>query len=242
MRRPSMRSIVEGWLEPDERSGRKRMEFVVWIYQPLEQSQINQLLSTTMDLSVKYDDNSKEPKQPLSGKKAEVVLCGTMLSRVHPSMEYQRICRPKFLREPLLSRNVYLGGDAQSRTGTTRWGSDAHFPAEEEYEEIGISTLHIKGRLYHEEQKTCDTLKLFQWAAEEAGEKDKGFRTVVFASYREQQGKKGAAPVNLRKVILPRAFVVRYEEFYGEKDGMGTFEAIFQQSTAELMDCDKQVG
>ena len=94
----------------------------------------------------------------------------------------------------------------------TRWGKAPHFRGEEEYDEIGISTLHIKGRLYHPEQTTCETIKLFQWAAEEAGEKDKGFRTVVFASYREQQGKKDATSVHYRKVVLPRAFVVRYEE------------------------------
>lgn len=220
------------------------MEFVVWIYQPLEQTQIDQLLSTSLDLSVKYEKNAKEPKQPLSGKKAEVVLYGTMLRQAHSSMEYQRICRPKFLREPLLSHmdQVYLGDDVQSRMGNVRWGDDTYFPSEEEYEEIGISTIHIKGRLYHAEQETCETIKLFQWASEDASEKNKGFRTVAFASYQEPQGKKDTAPVNFRKVVLPKAFVVHYEEFYGEEDGMGTFEAIFQQSTAELIDCDKQVG
>lgn len=207
------------------------MEFVVWIYKPLEQAQIDQLLSNQIDLSVNFegDGKSKTPKQPISGKKAEVVLYGTLLTRVHPTLEYRRIRRKKFLHEPLLSgmNDVYMGGD--------------HLYNEEEYEEVGISTLHIKGRLYYADNENYDSLKLLQWASEEADDKGNGFRTVAFASIQDQTDPdvKGA---NLRKLILPKAFVVRYEEGYSDKDGMGAFEAVFQQSMTELTDCDKQIS
>ena len=206
------------------------MEFVVWIYKPLEQSQINQLLGSSLDLSVRYDKKSKtkEPKQPLSGQKAELVLHGAALSRVHPSMEYQRVRRKKFLQEPMLARmdDVYLG----------EYTYDGN-----EYEEVGISTLRIRGRLFYGSHEIYDSLKLMQWANEEADEKNKGFRTVVFASLQDQV-KQDEAPVNFRKIVLPKAFVVSYEERYDDQDGMGTFEAVFQQSTAELMDCGKHIA
>ena len=206
------------------------MEFVVWVYKPLEQSQIDQLLGSSMDLSVKYDKNSvsKEPKQPLSRQKAELVLYGAALNWIRPSMEYQRVQRKKFLREPLLGRmdDVYLG---------------EYFSEGSEYEEVGISTLHIKGRLFYASHEVYDSLKLMQWANEDAGDKDKGFRTVVFASLQDQR-KQDEAPVNYRKIIFPKAFVVRYEEHYNDQDGMGMFEAVFQQSTAELMDCGKNIA
>ena len=208
------------------------MEFAVWIYKPLEQAQIDQLLGGSLDLSVRYDKNAKnrEPKQPLSGKKAELVLHGTALRMVHPSMEYQRVRRHKFLSEPILS---YADGGHTSSIPRSR--------GEEAYEEIGISTLRVKGRLYYASHESYDTLKLCQWASEEADEKDSGFRTVVFASLQDQKGT-DAAHINFRKIVLPKAFVLRYEECYDDKDGMGTFEAVFQQSTAELMACEKQIA
>ena len=207
------------------------MEFVVWIYQPLEQAQIDQLLSSTLDLSVSFegDGKSKTPRQPLSGKKAEAVFYGTMLTKVHPILEYKRIRRKKFLREPLLSgmNEVYLGG------GDPSW-------QEEAYEEIGVSMLHIKGRIYYADNENYDSLKMFQWAAEEADDKGSGFRTVAFASIQDQTNPDKKS-VNVRKIVLPKAFVLRYEEGYRDKDGMGAFEAVFQQSVTELTDCDKQI-
>ena len=207
------------------------MEFVVWIYQPLEQAQIDQLLSPALDLSVSFegDGKSKTPRQPLSGKKAEAVFYGTMLTRVHPVLEYKRIRRKKFLREPILSGmdDVYLG------SGTHSWN-------EEEYEDLGISMLHIKGRLYYADNESYDSLKMLQWAAEEADDKGSGFRTVAFASIWNQTNTDKKS-TNVRKLVLPKAFVVRYEEGYTDKDGMGAFEAVFQQSVTELTDCDKQI-
>lgn len=207
------------------------MEFAVWIYPPLEQGQINQLLSSGLDLSVHFDGDGKSnmPQQPLSGKKAEVILYGTMLTRVHPILEYKRIRRKKFLREPLLSgmNEVYLGG------GDHSW-------QEEAYEETGVSILHIKGRLYCTDNENYDSLKMFQWAAEEADDKGSGFRTVAFASIQDQTDPDRKS-VNVRKIVLPKAFVLRYEEGYKDTDGMGAFEAVFQQSVSELTDCDQQV-
>lgn len=208
--------------------GVKGMEYVVWIYKPLEESKINQLMGT-LDLSVRPDEKTKAPKQPLSGTNAEVVLYGAALTWVHPSMEFQKIRRAKFLEEPILPQidPVYPG----------RGG---HYLGEE-HEEVGLSLLHIKGRLYYAAHESYDILKLFQWAAEEPGDKDKGYRTVVFASLQDRKGTDGI-PVHYRRVVLPRAFVVRYEERYDDQDGMGCFEAVFQQSVAELMDCEKQIA
>ncbi len=207
------------------------MEFVVWIYKPLEQAQIDQLLSPTMDFSVNFegDGKSKKPKQLLNGAKAEVILYGTTLTRVHPILEYKRIRRKKYLQEPILSGmdEVYMG------SGNHLWN-------DEDYEEVGVSTLHIRGRLYYADNESYDTLKLLQWASEEADDKGKGFRTVAFASIQDQTDP-DMKSVNLRKLVLPKAFVLRYEEGYSDKDGMGAFEAIFQQSMTELTDCDKQV-
>ncbi len=207
------------------------MEFVVWIYKPLESAQIKQLLAPKTDLSVRFEGDGKSmvPKQPISGKKAEIVLYGTLIKRVHPTLEYRRIRRKKYLQEPLLSgmNDVYMG------SGSHLWNN-------EECEEIGVSTLHIRGRLYSVENENYDSLKLLQWASEKADEQGHGFRTVAFASIRDQKDpdKKSA---NLRKLILPKAFVVRYEEGYSDQDGMGVFDAVFQQSMTELTDCDKQV-
>lgn len=207
------------------------MEFVVWIYKQLEQGQIDQLLSPTMDLSVRFegDGKSKVPKQPLSGKKAELVMYGPLLKRVHPILEQKRVRRKKYLQEPLLSgmNDVYMG-------------SGSHLINEEEYEEVGVSSLHISGRLYYADNENYDSMKLMKWASEAADDKGSGFRTVAFAAIQDQRNP-DVESVNLRKVILPKAFVVRYEEGYSDKDGMGVFDAIFQQSVTELTDCDKQI-
>ena len=206
------------------------MEYTVWIYKPLEAGQISQLMSSGTDLSAQFAQGSAAPKQPLSGKTAELVLYGVALQSVQPTMEYRRINRAKFLREPILSC-----------TSETPWDIMTQRRQESEYEEIGISTLRVKGRLYYANHENSDTLKLAQWATEAADGKDGGFRTVVFASSLDKKSADAVA-VNFRKIVLPRAFVLRYEEFYDEHDGMGAFTAVFQQSVAELRDFDKNIA
>ena len=208
------------------------MEFVIWIYKPLEDSQIKQLMNGKLDLAVQVDKNAKSPapKEPLSGKKAELVLSGSNLQSVKPTMEYKKARRSNFLREPIVPDGgfVYSSGMPRLRP-------------EDDFEEIGISTLSIKGRLYYANHDSYDTLKLFQWATEEADGTGSGFRTVVFASLQDKKGETGSH-VNFRKIVLPKAFVKHYEELYDDKDGMGTFKAVFQQSTAQLRDWSQDLG
>jgi len=208
------------------------VEFVIWIYKPLEEAQIKQLMNSKLDLAVQIGKNAKSPapKEPLSGKKAELVLSGSNLQYVKPAMEYKKARRSNFLREPI----VPDGGFVNS-------GGMPLLRHENDFEEIGISTLSIKGRLYYANHDSYDTLKLFQWGTEEADGTGKGFRTVVFASLQDKKGENGSH-INFRKIVLPKAFVKRYQEFYDDRDGMGRFEAVFQQSTAQLRDWSQDLG
>ena len=200
------------------------MEFALWIYKPLEDAKIEKLMNPSLDLSVRLKNGA--PEEPLSGEKAEAVFYGTTLKRVQPSMEYKTVRRREFLREPLLGVSGSFMPDFDRQ--------------EAEEEEIGVSVLRVFGRLYYAEHNSFDTLKLLTWATEAPG-KDKGFRTVLFATFQDKDKAEGA-PVNFRKVVLPKAFVESYEEYYDDKDGMGSFQAVFRQSVAELTEAQKHMA
>lgn len=195
------------------------MEFAIWIYSALDDGQIKKLMGDNLDLSVRFNEKSQIPLSPLGDKKEELALFGSAITFVNPVMEYKRAKRSNFTCEPFLA-----GYDNKSLT---------FFPKEDEYEEMGISTLLVRGRLYYADSVVADTSKLMKWAAEKADDKGKGFRTVAFASWQTKSGKDGKT-VNFRKIVLPKAFVKSYKENYNDKDGMGTFEAVFQQSMSEI--------
>jgi len=195
------------------------VEFAIWIYSALDDGQVKKLMGDNLDLSVRFNEKSQIPLSPLGDKKEELALFGSAITFVNPVMEYKRAKRSNFTCEPFLA-----GYDNKSLT---------FFPKEDEYEEMGISTLLVRGRLYYADSAVADTSKLMKWAAEKADDKGKGFRTVAFASWQTKSGKDGKT-VNFRKIVLPKAFVKSYKENYNDKDGMGTFEAVFQQSMSEI--------
>ncbi|MBO6304526.1 MAG: hypothetical protein J6M62_05555 [Selenomonadaceae bacterium] len=195
------------------------MEFAIWIYNALDDGQVKRLMGDNMDLSVRFNEKSNTPISPLGDKKEELALFGSAITFVNPVMEYKRVKRVAFTREP------FCGG-YETKSLTV-------FPEEGEYEEIGVSTLLVKGRLYYADSAVADTLKLMKWAAEKADNNGKGFRTVAFASWQIKNGK-DAKTTNFRKIVLPKAFIKSYKENYNDKDGMGSFKAVFQQSMSEF--------
>ncbi|MDN5305237.1 MAG: hypothetical protein PWP46_2124 [Fusobacteriaceae bacterium] len=76
-----------------------------------------------------------------------------------------------------------------------------------------------------------DTLKLAKWSTVSA-EKSDCYRSVVLEVI--------AADQVVRKITLPVAFVVDYEEKFGDTEGVGTFKIVMKQKKdkAELTDID----
>ena len=157
-----------------------------------------------------------------------MVLAGSAIQSVRPVMEYRGVRRPK------------VGFFSEEPFATADSGHWSRLRLEEE-ESIGISALHIKGRLYMADNELRDTMKIFEWAAEEPGKDNKGYRTVVFAALQDQV-KAEDSPINYRKIVLPLAFVVSYEENYDNTQGMGSFDLVVQQSAVELDDYDGLVA
>jgi len=85
-----------------------------------------------------------------------------------------------------------------------------------------VNTILLTGKILTaiDGMSADDTQKIAEWSLVRAEEADSYRRVTVENIYADQV---------VRKYILPNAFVVDYEEIYGDTEGVGTFKLTVRQ-------------
>jgi len=85
-----------------------------------------------------------------------------------------------------------------------------------------VNTILLTGKILTaiDGMSADDTQKIAEWSLVRAEEADSYRRVAVENIYADQV---------VRKYILPNAFVVDYEEIYGDTEGVGTFKLTVRQ-------------